>query len=294
MKKSQTVLGVDLGGTTLRAALFIDGTSVAVATRGSALTPEERLNPATVMLELVHRVSAGRRIDAVCIAATGPVDVVNHRINNPYTLPDWSGSSWPEVLSDALEAPVLMENDTVAAAVGEFRDGAGRGAEVMCMVTIGTGIGVAVIGSESSPYRGAGFFHPEAGHLLISDRGDRCYCGFIGCWESLCSGTALSSHWKLQTVRGMTPEVDWDGYAEVFARGIVNLNRVYVPDVIVLGGGVSESFDSFSPALMAALGARDAMGPASQPRIVKTQLEQPGTSGAGHLAMDFLASRERQ
>lgn len=294
MSGSQVVLGVDLGGTTLRAALFVGGTPVAVATRASALASDERDRPSAVMVELFQQITSGRAIDAVCVAAAGPVDVAARRIHNMHTLPDWSEDDWPDLLSDALQAPVLMENDAMAAAAGEFRAGAGQGADVMCMVMVGTGIGVAVVGSKRGPYRGARSFHPEAGHMLISHHGDRCYCGYVGCWEALCSGTALASRWTTGVGQGSAPEVDWDGYAEEFARGIANLERVYVPDVIVLGGGVADSFATFSSALRAALSARDVMGPVTRATIVKARLEHPGAYGAAHLAMDYLADKERK
>jgi glucokinase len=290
MSMPQAVLGVDLGGTSLRVALVVDGTVVDVVTRSSILTQGERHNPATVMLELCRRVAGHHPILAVGVAAAGPVDIFERRICNPYTLPDWSGSDWPDVLSTALGLPVLLENDAAAAAVAELRAGAGKGAEVLCMVTVGTGIGVAVVTAGSRRYHGARGAHPEAGHMLISDRGNECYCGYVGCWESLCSGRALASQWTSASA-DMEMVVDWDGYARVFARGIVNLERIYAPDLIVIGGGVADSLANFLPALRGATREPDPMIPGPRALIVRARLQYPGAYGAACLAIDAITQR---
>ncbi len=199
-------------------------------------------------------------------------------VHNPYTLPDWSGSDWADELESKMGIPVVVDNDAMGAAFGEFALGAGRSAEVMCLVMLGTGIGVAVVSRRFGALRGAGAFHPEAGHVLVSTEGERCYCGQVGCWEELCSGESIPRYWTTDD------GIDWDAYARMLARGICNLSRSYAPNIIVFGGGVSDNFDDFAPWLRASFAEPDPMGRPEPPLFVRAELDQPGTTGAAYLA----------
>lgn len=268
------VVGIDMGGTNIRATLFHDGREVRTVVRPSVLGTGER--PVAAMLALIREAAEAATLDAVGMAITGPVDVKTRIVSNPHTLPDWSGTAWAEETEAELGVPIVVDNDAMGAALGEFHQGAGRDAEVMAMITLGTGIGVAVVSRASGALRGAGGFHPEGGHLLIGESGERCYCGQVGCWEELCSGSSIPKYW---TTDG---RIRWDDYGRMLARGVRNVSRAYAPDVIVFGGGVSDNFDDFAPALRAAFAEADPMGiPVA---FVKAQLEQPGTAGAASLA----------
>ncbi|WP_168429292.1 ROK family protein [Microbacterium sp. K24] len=272
------VIGVDIGGTNIRAALFDDGAEIRTVVRAATLGADER--PAGTMLTLIREVGGEDPVAAVGMAITGPVDVRTRIVHNPHTLPDWSGSAWVDEVEAALGVPIVVENDAMGAAFGEFARGAGREAEVMAMVTLGTGIGVAVVSRATGALRGAAAFHPEAGHLLIGsgalDRVDRCYCGQVGCWEELCSGSSIPKYW---TTGG---RIRWDDYGQMLARGIRNVTRAYAPDTVVFGGGVSANFDDFAPALREASAEPDPMG--APVVFVRAELDEPGCVGAAHLA----------
>lgn len=272
------VIGVDMGGTNIRAALFLDGREVRTIVRPAELGSGER--PTATMLDLVREVSDGETFDGIGMAITGPVDVRTRIVRNPHTLPDWSHAAWVDEVESALGVPVIVENDALGAAFGEFAHGAGRDAEVMAMVTLGTGIGVAVVSRTTGALRGAGAFHPEAGHLLIADGTDdtfgRCYCGQVGCWEELCSGSSIPKYWVTDG------RIRWDDYGRTLARGIRNISRAYAPDTIVIGGGVSANFDDFAPSLRQAFSEPDPMG---IPFVfLPAALAEPGCAGAAHLA----------
>ncbi|WP_407359900.1 ROK family protein [Microbacterium sp. LBN7] len=272
------VIGVDVGGTNIRAALFDDAAEVRTVVRPATLGPGER--PAEAMLALIREVAMDEDVAAVGMAITGPVDVRTRIVHNSHTLPDWSGTSWVDEVETALGRPVVVENDAMGAAFGEFAHGAGREAEVMAMVTLGTGIGVAVVSRATGALRGAAAFHPEGGHLLIGngslERVDRCYCGQVGCWEELCSGSSIPKYWITEG------RIRWDDYGQVLARGVRNVTRAYAPDTIVFGGGVSANFDDFAPALREAFAEPDPMG--APVVFVQAELDQPGCVGAAHLA----------
>ncbi|XVQ09609.1 ROK family protein [Spirillospora sp. CA-255316] len=281
------LLALDVGGTHIRASLLRGQETLSTLTRPSARDDERPA--ADGMLEILNAAAKGRldEVEAIGFAIAGPVDVVSGAVTNPFTLPGWSTEGWIEDLRARLGIPIVVENDAMSAALGEFHDGAGRGAEVMCMITLGTGIGVAIVSAERGPYRGSGGFHPEAGHLIVGDTGTRCYCGESGCWEELCSGRGIRRYWTTGTGR-----IDWDGYGRALARGVRNLSRVYAADRFVFGGGISRNFADFAPALRTAFASPDPMGLSDIPGLRLALLGDPGLRGAAHLAARVLTAKE--
>jgi glucokinase len=149
----------------------------------------------------------------------------------------------------------VVENDANAAAFAEAAMGSAAGSADVLMVTVGTGLGSGlVLGGEL--YRGHHGFAGEAGHMTVVVDGRPCPCGSRGCWERYASGTALVAQYL---ERGGDPELDGpaigrlaaggDAVAEAaltdvgewLGRGLASLVAVLDPEVIVVGGGVSES-----------------------------------------------------
>jgi len=193
--------------------------------------------------------------------------------------------------------PVRLENDADAAALGEYWQGAGRGAHRLYAVTVGTGVGTALI-MEGEIYRGVDGSHPEGGHQLIDPNGPECYCGHRGCWESLISGTAISGAARsakdnahlLALADGHPNRIDARLVADAaragdptaveimqkaahdFSLGIVNVISLFVPDVLVLSGGVMKSADLFLPMLEQTLKTPNPMVPFDRVHILPAQL----------------------
>ena len=154
----------------------------------------------------------------------------------------------------AFNVTVVLENDADAAALAEASWGAAKGSPRAIYVTVSTGIGGGIV-FDGELYRGARA-HPEIGHLLIDSTGPLCYCGSRGCWESLASGVALAAWMREQH------DCEETTASEIFDRarqgdslalravereahylgiGLSNLITAFVPDTIVLGGGVMRS-----------------------------------------------------
>jgi glucokinase len=156
--------------------------------------------------------------------------------------------------------PIVIENDAAAAALGEAHSGAGRGVARFMYVTISTGIGGALV-VDGALYRGAGGAHPEIGHHVIDASGPLCPCGARGCWEVVASGPALAAFAKEGAPASLRAELsaeivcahateDWaraaiDRTTHYLAIGISNLQTMFAPDVIALGGGVMKSAPLF-------------------------------------------------
>ena len=232
-----------------------------------------------MLVRAVRDVVGSDSISAVGISVTGPVDRIGRQVHNPATLADWSGTPWPAQLEQALGVPVVLENDAVGAAIGEAEFGAGRDADVMAMVTLGTGVGVAVVSRSSGAWRGTAGFHPEAGHIPVSLDSELCYCGLQGCWESTSSGAGIRRLWTTRD-----GQIDWLGYGRALSRGLRAVGRMYAPQVIVIGGGIARNYNDFITPVLEHFAGNDPMGPANAPTIACAELEHSAIFGAATIA----------
>lgn len=313
--KEKILVGIDLGGTNVRVgAVTMAGELVA----SQECPIEARQGPQAGMEKIAGLIAhvtdeAGGRLQAIGIGSTGPVDRDLGAIQNPYTLPTWENVNIVDLLRGRFHVPVTIENDADAAALGESWIGAGRGLPRLCMVTIGTGVGTAFI-FNGSIYRGVGGAHCEGGHMLLDPSGPACYCGAKGCWESLASGTAIGAHAREQAsshptlmtdlVEGDLERIDAATVAEAARRGdplavgivdqaagyialgLVNLIVLFLPDGIVLTGGVMRSFDLMEARIRSVIARHDTLSPVDKVALRLARLgQQAGTIGAARSAM---------
>lgn len=278
-------IGIDLGGTLVRVGAFdLEGQLIGQNEASIASTPPES---GIRLIECLIQATAdsvnASSLLGIGIGATGPVDAVHGIINNPYTLEGWSNVPIVERLNKTFNVRVRLENDADAAALGEYWQGAGRNAKRLYAVTVGTGVGTSLI-VDGEIYRGVDGSHPEGGHQLIDPNGPECYCGHRGCWESLISGSAISSQARdtLNMDAGSIAEAARAGNpaalaimqkaARDFSLGIVNIISLFVPDVLVLSGGVMKSADLFLPTLEQTLKTPNPMVPFDRVHILPAQL----------------------
>lgn len=195
LAEAPPVLGIDLGGTQIRAAV-VQGTRM----RGRAATPTgheatpERVLPrlyATMEEALREAGVAWSGITGIGVAAPGPLNNRTGVIYSPPNLPTWDAVPLREILNQYTGCPVYVENDANAAALGEYLFGAGQGCRDMVYLTVSTGIGGGVI-ANGQLVEGINGSAGELGHMTIDWRGERCACGNIGCLEALASGVAIA------------------------------------------------------------------------------------------------------
>lgn len=260
-------MGIDLGGTGTR-IVTLDQRH-AVLGEKAAPTPAQGSAAQVIafLRELVESVAGSEEISSIGIGASGPIDAAGV-IQNPATLPAFTGVDVAAELSQVYGIPVPVENDAVAACIGEAALGAGRGYSGVLMVTLGTGVGVSMLRS-GEPVRGADGQHPEAGHLSIAGVDAPCHCGRSACWEIAASRTGLQTlieglqdHRRsitLETLfavgRDASPgtRAVLDAYGERVAAGLADLLTVHHPEIVVLGGSAAQLFDEFSTSLLAFL-----------------------------------------
>jgi glucokinase len=181
-------VGIDIGGTKIAGAI--------VDELGTILAEDRRPTPAgrpddivDVVVSMVQDLTAGRDVSAVGVAAAGFIDAAQSTV---YYAPNinWRNEPFREKLEARIPLPIIVENDANAAGWAEFRYGAGRLVSDMVMLTIGTGVGGAIVANDRL-FRGGFGAGAELGHMRVVPDGLPCGCGARGCIEQYGSGRAL-------------------------------------------------------------------------------------------------------
>jgi glucokinase len=261
------VIGVDLGGTQIRAArVDRQGTQAA---RSDQLTHADKGGEAVMgrIFECVDQVLQGvpsEEIEGIGIGAPGPIDAEG-RLHNPPNLPDWPDFSLSDRLSKRFGVPAFAGNDANVAALAERRFGAGKGVDDLVYVTVSTGIGGGIV-SGGKLLVGARGYAAEIGHQTLVIDGPICGCGQPGHLEALASGPAIAREAKERIEQGAETSLKAHGdqldashvtraaeagdslAIELLAQagfyiglGLVNLIHILEPARILIGGGVSQA-----------------------------------------------------
>ena len=183
-------IGIDIGGTKVLGALVDTSGTVALEKRipSPAQDPDQMVEVvASLITELAD--AAGQELEAVGVAAAGFIDATGSTVLYAPNL-KWRNEPLRERLEQRTKLAVVIENDANAAGWAEFRFGAGQGTKDMAMLTLGTGVGGAII-SDGQLRRGGFGIAGELGHSRVVRDGRPCGCGRKGCVEQYASGTAL-------------------------------------------------------------------------------------------------------
>jgi len=308
-------IGLDVGGTKI-AFVRIDENGLP-SERGVASTPAE--SPAATVAAMISCAEklVSPRVRAIGVGAAGMVEAKTGTLRFAPNLA-WRDVRLANEVSGTLGLPCIVHNDANVAAWGEFRFGAGRGAEDMLLVTVGTGIGGGIV-SGGRLLHGAHGFAAEIGHIIVEPGGPLCGCGNHGCWEQVASGRAIdrlaanaveedpSSPFAKRfdadptRARGHAlTEAALDGDAtaiEIFRRvgsrlgeGIAGLVNVLDPSVVVVGGGAIDAGDLLlEPARLRYAEAVEASEARPDVPIVAAELgKEAGAIGAAKLALEEL------
>jgi glucokinase len=271
MPKKEVMVGIDMGGTRLR-ALVVDAENRILGMQRAPTNPQQK--PDRLVADLAVLVeaavqSAGLKLSdlrTVSIGVPGAVDPLTGVVHHAPNL-GWKKVALGAKLEARLTVPVFVENDVNVGVMGEYTLGAGRGAQQLVGIFVGTGIGGGiVIGGRL--YQGARGAAGEVGHIVVEINGPRCGCGNHGCAEALASRTAMerdvraairggekSIVLKLMKERGkkrMTSSIIQRALRErdpvmekvmkhaQFCLGILVANVVNMldPEYVVIGGGI--------------------------------------------------------
>jgi glucokinase len=265
---SDVLIGVDLGGTSIRAAV-----ATGDVTHGEPVhrdTPSREGPPAVLdaVAECARQAAGGSRISGLAIGIPGPLDPSAGIVHDTPNMSGWNEVPAAAMLSERIGAPVVICHDAAAAGYAELRAGAGRGARHLLFITVSTGIGGALF-INGDVYDGATGSAGEVGHTPISDDGPRCGQGHPGCLEGTSSGTAIAARARAELAAGAASslrELDpgsidarsiasaagagdalalqlFTDAGHALGRAIGGFINVLAPDSIVIGGGLINAGD---------------------------------------------------
>ena len=241
------LVAIEAGGTKFVVAVGTNHEDARVTTIATE-TPERTLS---AVLAFIKEAASTRPIAGIGIASFGPLGVDaasgNYGVIGSTPKPHWSGVNYLKALS-TLNAPIVIDTDVNGAALAEALLGVGKGNRRVAYVTIGTGIG---IGFTDEGVISNGSRHPEAGHILLPPHPDDPLPGGIcpfhkGCLEGLASGPSIHERWGQslsELIANKAASAEQAIALQAHYLGIMcsNLSLMNAPDVIVLGGGVSQT-----------------------------------------------------
>lgn len=291
---------IDIGGTTIKIGIVAaDG---AIVARGEIPTPSDGdpiplVDGALAALTPMIDATKGQTIPRVGVSVAGFLDGEHDSMIHNANLPALSGFPLRRRLTEKLGVDCLLEVDSNAAVVAEYRHGAGRGADRLLGVTVGTGLGGGVvIGGDLLRFTGecAG----DLGHIIIAPNGRRCTCGSHGCLEAMVCAEALSERVGDRPARDVIDSarqgdrVAVDALAQTglwLGLGLAALSSVFAPESIVVGGGIGTAGELLLAPTRASYRANASTGLADRVQILGSSFGGwAGMIGAGSLALDPL------
>ena len=293
-------LGIDWGGTYIKAGIV---TSTGRILKKIVYSSSQLKEQKAFIGEIKKLKDTFRKYDikAVGIGAPGIINVESGSIYYLPNIPGWKNFPLKTILAKKLKLPVSIDNDANIFALAEVRRGAGYGKKRAIFLTLGTGLGGAVIfngrileGKTSAS---------ELGHVVIDPNGKKCGCGGRGCIETFTGSDRLLERYrqlkKMKTAPKEVKEIfdrakakdkealivwkEFSAYLGKFLAGMVN---IFNPQIIILGGGVSGAFSLFKPFLWRTLKSQAMWPQLMGLKLVKAKLEDAGIIGAALLAKE--------
>lgn len=248
-------VGLDLGGTKISGALILEDGSILKRLNTKTMNYGDPLVILRQLAELIEELSHGEDILGAGIGSPGFVDSENGKIMAVGgNIDGWAWTDVKKGLNSLTSVPVVVENDANCAALCEAWLGAGKDLSSFVMLTIGTGLGGAIILPKLGLWRGSSFRAAELGHSILIPGGRKCTCGQNGCVERYTSGTAIEeNYFELSGISkegaSIVAAYDTDELAKLsvdrFAKNLgiflATLRNIIDPQAFIIGGGVTSS-----------------------------------------------------
>ncbi|MFZ7102786.1 MAG: ROK family protein [Peptococcaceae bacterium] len=268
--EEKIILGLDIGGTSIKSGL--------VNERGllkdfQSIPTNSRQGPDHVLdtiKNLIKSYQEQNALQGIGIALAGSIErTTGNCLYSPNL--HWNNINFGKIIEQSAGLEVRLINDANAACLGEFFHGAGKSYHNILCITLGTGIGSAVI-LDKKLFTGTSGFAPEAGHMILKKDGPLCSCGNKGCWETLVSASAIIKKISAKIQSGEYPINQFtkgsnDSFTlqdifkawqegepqaveiitevkEYLALGLANLINIFNPQCLILGGGIIELNDA--------------------------------------------------
>jgi glucokinase len=315
------VVGIDVGGTNLRAALINENGNII-----KRLTvPSRADNGIELVVEnlgnLIEEIKEGENVDGVGIGIPGIIDTAKETITQAPNILHVHNYPFRHILMAKIgkDIPVVVENDANCAALGELWKGVGKDVNSLVLLTIGTGLGGGIILNRKL-WRGTHGMAGEVGHMTISPDGAKCNCGNTGCLETFASAIGIIRMVKEgleqddksvttvlrekvqnapkerlpEIVREAAIEGDkfalwiWEEFGKSLGIVIASLVNLLNVEMIVISGGLSNAWELFIDKLVYEAKKRGLRAPMERVQIKKSTLG----GDAGLLGAAYLANRE--
>ncbi len=272
--KRDLVIGVDLGGTNVNSAVVDDGgckSHQAWQTITGSRTASEVIDRLVACVEMTMDSCGRDRVAGVGVGTPGLIIEDTGTVVYAPNVPEWENLPLRSMLRDRMGLPVTIENDANAAAIGEHWVGSAAGyANIVC-ITLGTGVGGAII-MNNEVWRGSNGAGGEIGHMTVVENGRICGCGAPGCLEAYASATAIAGQARelvvsgrksvlMELAGGDLDRIDAAMIAKAATQGdelahdvmhrsatllgtaVSSLTNLLNPELIVIGGGVIKAGD---------------------------------------------------
>ena len=297
---SEYSIGLDLGGTNLRAA--------AVDTKGKMLQkilastdltrgPEAVMEDMAKAIDQLRHAIGSQNLQGIGVAVPGFIRLKEGVITGSNNLAVLEGFPMRDALQKRLNAPVILENDANAAAMGEKWIGAGKDVDDLVLVTLGTGIGGGII-SNGKVLHGFLGMAGEIGHVTVVPNGNPCGCGNHGCLEKHASATAIAALARMIGLGDIKSDevytlakqgneralAVFDHMGRALGIALATLVNIFNFPLYLISGGPLPAWDVFSIPMMQELEQRSFTYRASKPTITKAELgNEAGLYGAAYL-----------
>ncbi|TVQ08489.1 MAG: ROK family protein [Leptolyngbya sp. DLM2.Bin27] len=290
---AQQVIGVDLGGTAIKLGRF---TQAGECLANLTVPTPQPSTPAAVMAATAAAIATldpDREAAAIGIGTPGPADAAGRIARVAINLAGWTDVPVADWLEAQTGRPVAVANDANCAGLGEAWLGAGRSFKDVLTLTLGTGVGGAII-LDGKLFVGRHGTAGELGLITLNPEGPPCNSGNRGSLEQHCSVQAVVRETGLtpaalfdQAKAGDESAIAfWKTYGRWLGAGLASLVYVLTPEAVILGGGISAAADLFLPTTLAELETRVLPSSREGMQVLVAELgNQAGIAGAARLAL---------
>lgn len=306
------VLGIDVGGTNVKLGI-VDARGRILA-RSAMPTKSYNRNKNDLIRAIfaqIHTLLKDSKISltrllGIGIGLPGAVDPFKGLVIFLPNVPGWHNVFLRKIFEKEFRLPTILENDVNMITLGEWKFGAGKGKNDLVGMTLGTGVGGALI-LDGKLYRGQGFVAGEIGHMPINEKGPICNCGGYGCFERYVGNGQLLA--KIAGIFGDKNLTIPDVYAFALkgdkkalkffeetaihiGNGLVGVVNLLNPPLIVIGGGVSQNYRFLFPTINRVIQERAMKVQAKMVKIVHAKLgDDAGVLGAQVLLSKGLGKK---
>ena len=290
------LIGIDIGGTGIKLGRFSRKGDCQASFTVATPRPATPGAITTTLVESINQLDPHHQAGCIGIGLPGPTDMAGRIARVAINLAGWDDVPLADWLETQQDRPVTLANDANCAALGEAWLGAGQGVRDLLLLSLGTGVGGAVI-MDGALFTGRLGVAVEPGLTILDPAGPPCNSGNKGSLEQHCSIAALRRRSGLDPHELATAAAagdaaalaHWDTYGRHLGMGIASLAYLFTPELVLLGGGISAALPHFRSALEQEIRQRLLPPFREGMRILPCTLgNDAGRIGAARLAMDRL------